>query len=113
MGKSNILLRFLANEFRLQHELTMGVQFNVKTIELNNQSIKIQIWDTAGEETFKSITRTYYKGADGALLVYDITRKETFLHLKSWLDDVKETASKEICVILIGNKQDLESQYEM
>lgn len=88
----------------------MGVEFNVKIIDLNNQTIKIQIWDTAGEETFKSITRTYYKGADGALLVYDITRRETFLHLKSWLDDVKEIGSKEIYVILIGNKQDLESQ---
>lgn len=90
--------------------MTIGVEFNSKTIELNNKRIKIQIWDTAGEETFKSITRTYYKGADGVLLIYDITRRETFIHVKGWLEDVNENASKKVCIILIGNKQDLESK---
>ena len=78
VDKSCILLQFMNNKFRVAHELTIGVKFGVKTIDLKNQTIKIQIWDTAGEETFHSITRTYYRGAVGALVVYDITRRDTF-----------------------------------
>ena len=89
MGKSCILLQFTDNKFRYQHELTIGVEFGAKTIDINGKSIKIQIWDTAGQEAFQAITRTYYKGAIGALLVYDITRRETFTHVTKWLDDVR------------------------
>ena len=83
MGKSCILLQFKENKFRNQHELTIGVEFGSKTIELNGKLVKIQIWDTAGQEAFQAITRTYYKAAQGVLLVYDITRKDTFNHLKN------------------------------
>ena len=113
VGKSCILLQFTNNQFRVAHELTIGVEFGVKTIDLNNQTIKIQIWDTAGEETFQAITRTYYRGAVGALLVYDITRRDTFTHCAKWLEDVKNNGMKDICVILIGNKCDLESQRQV
>ena len=110
VGKSCILQQFTENKFRTQHELTIGVEFGAKTLELDNQIVKIQIWDTAGQEAFQAITRTYYKGAVGALLVYDITRKETFQHVSKWLGEVKNNSSKQIVVILIGNKKDLEQK---
>ena len=113
VGKSCILLQFTDNKFRVQHELTIGVEFGAKTIELNNKTIKSQIWDTAGQEQFQAITRTYYKGAIGALLVYDITRRDTFTHVTKWLEEVKSNSSKHICVILIGNKKDLEDKRQV
>lgn len=110
VGKSCILLQFTDNKFRHQHELTIGVEFGAKTIEIDSKLIKIQIWDTAGQEAFQAITRTYYKGAVGALLVYDITRKDTFLHAVKWLEEVRNNSSRSIVVILVGNKKDLESK---
>ena len=113
VGKSCILLQFTDNKFRNQHELTIGVEFGAKTIQINGKAIKIQIWDTAGQEAFQAITRTYYKGAIGALLVYDITRKETFIHVTKWLEEVRNNSSKTITVILIGNKKDLEDKRQV
>ena len=107
------MLQFTDNKFRYQHELTIGVEFGAKTIDINGKSIKIQIWDTAGQEAFQAITRTYYKGAIGALLVYDITRRETFTHVTKWLDDVRTNSSKNVTVILIGNKKDLEDKRQV
>ena len=106
-------MQFTDNKFRNQHELTIGVEFGAKTIEINGKSIKIQIWDTAGQEAFQAITRTYYKGAIGALLVYDITRKDTFIHVTKWLEEVRNNSSKTITVILIGNKKDLEDKRQV
>jgi len=106
-------LQFTDNKFRHQHELTIGVEFGAKTIEINGKTIKIQIWDTAGQEAFQAITRTYYKGAIGALLVYDITRRDTFTHVTKWLDDVRTNSSKNVTVILIGNKKDLEDKRQV
>ena len=111
MGKSCILLQFTENKFRNQHELTIGVEFGSKTTELNGKLVKIQIWDTAGQEAFQAITRTYYKAAQGVLLVYDITRKDTFNHLKKWLNEIRTNSSKSITIILIGNKKDMEDKY--
>ena len=102
VGKSCLLLQFTDHKFRHQHELTIGVEFGGKTIEVKGKNIKIQIWDTAGQEAFQAITRTYYKGAIGALLVYDITRHETFEHIDRWLNEIKVNGSKDICCILIG-----------
>jgi len=110
VGKSCILLQFTDNKFRHVHELTIGVEFGAKTIDIDNKLIKIQIWDTAGQEAFQAITRTYYKGAVGALLVYDITRKETFLHVVKWLEEVRNNSSRQIVIILVGNKKDLEQK---
>jgi Ras-related protein Rab-2A len=77
-------------------------------ITIDNKQIKLQIWDTAGQESFRSITRSYYRGAAGALLVYDITRRETFNHLTSWLDDARQHSNSNMTIMLIGNKSDLE-----
>ena len=113
VGKSCILLQFTDKKFRVEHEITVGVEFGEKTIELNRKVIKIQIWDTAGQEQFQAITRTYYRGAIGALLVYDITRRETFTHVRKLLQEVRVNSSKNITVILIGNKKDLEDRREV
>ena len=113
VGKSCLLLQFTDHKFRHQHELTIGVEFGGKTIEVKNKNVKIQIWDTAGQEAFQAITRTYYKGAIGAFLVYDITRKDTFEHITKWLNEVKANGSKDIFCILIGNKKDLEEQRQV
>ena len=113
VGKSCIMLRFSSNEFREEHELTIGVEFAIKFYEIKNKNIKIQIWDTAGEEAFQSITKNYYKNAIGALLVYDITKKSSFDHLKNWLDNIRENSSRNIKIILIGNKTDLEDKREV
>ena len=113
VGKSCLLLQFTEHKFRHQHELTIGVEFGGKTIEVKNKNIKIQIWDTAGQEQFQSITRTYYNGAIGALLVYDITKHETFEHIDKWLSELKANGSKDVCCILIGNKKDLEDQRQV
>ena len=113
VGKSCILLQFTKNKFREQHEITIGVEFDTKIIEINGKLIKIQIWDTAGHEAFQSITRAYYKGAVGALLVYDITRRDSYEHLNKWLKEIKNNASKDITIILIGNKKDLENQRQV
>ena len=110
VGKSCLLLQFTDNKFRQNHEATIGVEFGGKTIKLQEKIIKIQIWDTAGQEVYQAITRGYYKGATGAFVVYDITKKETFEHVERWLEDVKTNASKDIQIILIGNKKDLENE---
>jgi len=109
VGKSCLLFQFVDKKFQDQHELTIGVEFGSRAINIDSTNIKLQIWDTAGQEKFRSITRSYYRGAAGALLVYDITRRETFEHLSSWLEDCIKYSSQAIVVMLIGNKSDLES----
>lgn len=92
-------------------EAKQGVEFGARMIQLSDgSSVKLQIWDTAGQESFRSITRSYYRGAAGALLVYDITRRETFNHLTAWLEDAREHANDNMTVMLIGNKSDLASK---
>ena len=113
VGKSCILLQFTDHKFRHQHELTIGVEFGGKTINVKNKNIKIQVWDTAGQEAFQSITRSYYNGAIGALLVYDVTKRDSFEHINKWLTELKTNGSKDVCCILIGNKIDLEDQRQV
>jgi len=113
VGKSCLLLQFVDKKFEDQHELTIGVEFGSRTITIDNCQVKLQIWDTAGQEKFRSITRSYYRGAAGALLVYDITRRETFEHLSNWIEDCKKYSSQNIVVMLIGNKSDLESSRQV
>jgi len=108
VGKSCLLLQFTDKRFHTDHDLTIGVEFGARMITIDNKQIKLQIWDTAGQESFRSITRSYYRGAHGALLAYDITRRETFNHLKGWLAEVREHSNKEMVIMLIGNKNDLE-----
>ena len=89
VGKSNILLKYLKNQFNDNSKATIGVEFGTKNIIINNKRIKIQIWDTAGQERYRSITSAYYKGAKGALIVYDITRKNIFDNIDKWITDLK------------------------
>ncbi|KAH9568085.1 hypothetical protein CY35_03G059200 [Sphagnum magellanicum] len=107
VGKSCLLLQFTDKRFQPVHDLTIGVEFGAQMITIDNKPIKLQIWDTAGQESFRSITRSYYRGAAGALLVYDITRRETFNHLASWLEDARQHANSNMTIMLIGNKCDL------
>ena len=108
VGKSCLLLQFTDKRFQQVHDLTIGVEFGARMITIDNKQIKLQIWDTAGQESFRSITRSYYRGAAGALLVYDITRRETFNHLTSWLDDARQHSNSNMTIMLIGNKSDME-----
>jgi len=108
VGKSCLLLQFTDKRFRTDHDLTIGVEFGARLINIDGKQIKLQIWDTAGQESFRSITRSYYRGAAGALLVYDISRRDTFNHLSRWLDEVRQNANAHMTIMLIGNKSDLE-----
>lgn len=134
-----MLLQFTDKRFQPVHDLTIGVEFGARMIAIDNKAIKLQIWDTAGQESFRSITRSYYRGAAGALLVYDITRRDTFNHLATWLNDgrwpcvaaararivscpalvcggaagrcaARQHSNSNMVIMLIGNKSDLESR---
>mmetsp|Transcript_31657 Transcript_31657/g.35980 ORF Transcript_31657/g.35980 Transcript_31657/m.35980 type:complete len:160 (-) Transcript_31657:89-568(-) len=107
VGKSNLLTRFVRNEFNIETKSTLGVEFSSKTLEVNEEGIKVQFWDTAGQERFKSIAISHYRGALGALLVYDITRRETFESCAEWLKEIRGNAHEDVVVTLVGNKTDL------
>ncbi|KAJ3441834.1 ras-related protein raba1f-like [Anaeramoeba flamelloides] len=107
VGKSNLLSRFCRNEFDLESRSTIGVEFATKTITIDKKIIKAQIWDTAGQERYRAITSAYYRGAVGALLVYDITKYLSFENCQTWLDELKENSSQDIKIMSIGNKLDL------
>ena len=113
VGKSNILLKYLKGDFDPNSKATVGVEFGTKNIEIKNKKVKIQIWDTAGQERYRSITSAYYKGAKGAFIVYDITRKNTFDNIDKWVSDLKINGDKNIAIILIGNKSDLDDKREV
>ncbi|TNN60388.1 Ras-related protein Rab-2A [Liparis tanakae] len=104
VGKSCLLLQFTDKRFQPVHDLTIGVEFGARMITIDGKQIKLQIWDTAGQESFRSITRSYYRGAAGALLVYDITRRDTFNHLTTWLEDARQHSNSNMVIMLIGNK---------
>lgn len=108
VGKSCLLLQFTDKRFQPVHDLTIGVEFGARMVNIDNKQIKLQIWDTAGQESFRSITRSYYRGAAGALLVYDITRRDTFKHLSVWLEEARQHSQSNMVIMLIGNKNDLE-----
>mmetsp|Transcript_10649 Transcript_10649/g.22386 ORF Transcript_10649/g.22386 Transcript_10649/m.22386 type:complete len:220 (-) Transcript_10649:319-978(-) len=107
VGKSNLLSRFTRNEFNLESKSTIGVEFATKSIKTEGKTIKAQIWDTAGQERYRAITSAYYRGAVGALLVYDISKKITFDNVQRWLGELRNHAEAGIVVMLVGNKSDL------
>ena len=113
VGKTNILSRYINNEFSSITKATVGVEFFSTIIKKNNKLIKLQIWDTAGQERYKSITSAYYKGAKGAFVVYDITKMKTFKNLDKWIAELKANGNEDIYIILIGNKLDLEKNREV
>lgn len=107
-SKSNLLSRFTRDEFSLESKSTIGVEFATRSIQTEGKTIKAQIWDTAGQERYRAITSAYYRGAVGALLVYDITKKESFENVERWLKELKDHADSNIVIMLVGNKSDLQ-----
>uniref|UniRef100_UPI003AAF7D27 ras-related protein Rab-25-like isoform X1 n=1 Tax=Centroberyx gerrardi TaxID=166262 RepID=UPI003AAF7D27 len=109
VGKSNLLSRFTKNEFNHDSRTTIGVEFSTRTVQLDTFTIKAQIWDTAGLERYRAITSAYYRGAVGALLVYDISKHLTYESAERWLKELYDHADPHIVVMLVGNKSDLET----
>jgi len=107
VGKSNLLSRFTRNEFCLESKSTIGVEFATRTLQVEGRTVKAQIWDTAGQERYRAITSAYYRGALGALLVYDVTKPTTFENVSRWLKELRDHADSNIVIMLIGNKTDL------
>ncbi|KXN87186.1 GTP-binding protein YPTC4 [Leucoagaricus sp. SymC.cos] len=109
VGKSSLLVRLTDQRFLTNPDPTLGVEFGSKLISIpdDDKIVKLQCWDTAGTESFRSITRSYYRGAAGCLLVYDVTNRKSFANTKSWLADVREHADPHLTCILVGNKVDL------
>lgn len=101
------MLQFSQNTFKPEHQLTIGVEFGARNLTVGESIFRIQIWDTAGQENFRSIIRTYYKNSVCALIVYDITNRESFQNIQSWVEDCKNQSPKTIFMVLVGNKFDL------
>ena len=110
VGKTNILSKYLTDQFDPESKSTVGVEFGTKNFKVDNNIVKVQIWDTAGQERYRSITNAYYKGAKGALVAYDITNKNSFENLDRWISDLKTNGDDNISIILLGNKTDLEDK---
>lgn len=107
VGKSNLLSRFTKDEFSLESKSTIGVEFATRTIHVADKVVKAQIWDTAGQERYRAITSAYYRGAVGALLVYDVTRQTTLENAARWLKELRDHTDSAIVIMLVGNKADL------
>ena len=110
VGKSCLLLRFADDTYTDSYISTIGVDFKIRTVDLDTKTIKLQIWDTAGQERFRTITSSYYRGAHGIIIVYDITDKESFDNVRQWLFEIDRYASENVCKLLVGNKSDLGSK---
>ena len=109
VGKTCVLRRFVENKFLKNHLATIGIDFKTKTLNINNQEIKLKIWDTAGQERFRNITTQYYKGADGIVLVYDVTDEASYDKIRDWMDQIlSNTQQDDIGLVLLGNKCDME-----
>ena len=110
VGKSSLFLRFVDDIWNDTFVPTIGVDFKIKTFDIDGKKIKMQIWDTAGQERFKNIIASYYRGAHGILLIYDVTDKDSFRNLSNWLIEIEKNANKNVLKIVIGNKTDLENK---
>lgn len=107
VGKSCLLLRFADDTYTESYISTIGVDFKIRTIELEGKTVKLQIWDTAGQERFRTITSSYYRGAHGIIVVYDVTDEATFTNVKQWLQEIERYACEGVNKLLVGNKADL------
>ena len=111
VGKTCVLRRFVENKFLKNHLATIGIDFKTRVIDVNGLNIKLKIWDTAGQERFRNITNQYYKGADGILLVYDVTDEESYNKIHDWMDQItSNTDNEDIGLVLLGNKCDMEQR---
>lgn len=110
VGKSCLLLMFADNTYTESYISTIGVDFKIKTIELDGKTIKLQIWDTAGQERFRTITSSYYRGAHGIIVVYDVTDQESFSNVRQWMQEIERYASENVNKLLVGNKCDLSTK---
>eukprot|EP00826_Nyctotherus_ovalis_P049369 TRINITY_DN5961_c0_g2_i2.p1 TRINITY_DN5961_c0_g2~~TRINITY_DN5961_c0_g2_i2.p1 ORF type:complete len:175 (-),score=20.94 TRINITY_DN5961_c0_g2_i2:297-821(-) len=109
VGKSQLILRYIKNEFHEGYTSTLGVQFNVKTVVIDEKVIGVHLWDTAGQERYKALNKKYYQGAMGVILVYDITREKTFGRIcNEWMEELNDFSDPDIVAILVGNKSDLD-----
>jgi small GTP-binding protein len=113
VGKSSLLLRYTKHEFNVDMRSTIGVEFALKYLKIDNFQLKVQIWDTAGMERYRSITSAYYKGAKGVIIVYDICREKSFENVDKWIEDFKSKADEDAVILLIGNKNDLDDKREV
>ncbi|XP_022613335.1 ras and EF-hand domain-containing protein [Seriola dumerili] len=107
VGKSSFLLRFCKNEFKLNSSATLGVDFQMKTVIVDGEPVLLQLWDTAGQERFRSIAKSYFRRADGVLLLYDVTCEKSFLNVREWVDMIEDLSHEDIPIMLVGNKCDL------
>lgn len=106
VGKSCLLLRFADDKWTDSYISTIGVDFKIRTIELDQKTIKLQIWDTAGQERFRTISSTYYRGAHGIIVVYDVTNRVSFDNVQRWLSEIDKYARENVNKLLVGNKAD-------
>ena len=113
VGKSSLILRYVDQVWSDTFVPTIGVDFKVKTLEIDNKQIKMQIWDTAGQERFRNVISSYFRGSHGILLIYDITNRDSFKNLENWLTEIEKNASQNVLKILIGNKNDLVDDREI
>ncbi|KAH8850237.1 Ras-related protein Rab-8A [Schistosoma japonicum] len=113
VGKTSILLRFSDNLFNQTFISTIGIDFKIRTVDIDGKKIKLQIWDTAGQERFKTITTAYYRGAMGIMLVYDITNQHSFNNIKTWMQNIDEHANNDVEKMLLGNKCDVDEKRQI
>ncbi|XP_059800069.1 ras-related protein Rab-43 isoform X1 [Hypanus sabinus] len=113
VGKTCVVQRFKSGIFVERQGNTIGVDFTMKTLEIQGKRVKLQIWDTAGQERFRTITQSYYRSANGAIIAYDISKRGTFASVPQWIEDVKKYAGSNIVQLLIGNKSDMEDMREV
>ena len=107
VGKSCFLLQFTEGDFKEDHNVTIGVEYGAKSVKVDNKLVKLQIWDTAGQESFRAITRSFYRNAHAVILMYDLTREESFESLDDWLREIKQNSDPDVAVYLVGNMLDL------
>ena len=112
MGKSCLLTRFADDQFTENYVTTIGVDFRFKTMIVMDKIVKVQVWDTAGQERYRSITNAYYRGAEGILIVFDVTKKESFENIQNWINDVTLYTGKDVIIICLGNKNDLNKEID-
>ncbi|RUS91512.1 hypothetical protein EGW08_000733 [Elysia chlorotica] len=113
VGKTCVVQRFKSGTYTEKHGSTIGVDFTMKTLNIDGKLVKLQIWDTAGQERFRTITQSYYRSANGVIIAYDISKRGTFMAIPRWLEDVKRYAGTNVVQLLVGNKCDLDDLREV